>query len=306
MSRWSINKYPLEPPSLSELAAVINTGLKSNFKDVTASVTCCPDLRETPFHLAAAGISGNERIADVGGPAFLHPMPQLDRKYPLRELMTEMGMNASQGFVLGAAAGPFHILGTNSELMPNFSYGAGEVKNLTRFAKIDEAGGCVCEAIPEKAMDCALMANLFGSDGRQGDVIKIMAGRRVGSLNFLAAIQETLRARYGSRPISMGGVFIIRRGKVSMHVMPDFSTVPLETDQVPKWLRFFEMKAPLVCLTTFHSHDPGMDLRMEHTHCFSDHGEGGHYHGDTTPQEVEYEAYLNTAKVLYRIDQPKA
>lgn len=64
------------------------------------------------------------------------------------------------------------------------------------------------------------------------------------------------------------------------------------------------MEAPLVCLSVFHSCDPGYDLRIEHTHCFSDHNQGGHYHDDTTPAEVEYEAYFNTAEVLYRIDRP--
>jgi hypothetical protein len=45
-------------------------------------------------------------------------------------------------------------------------------------------------------------------------------------------------------------------------------------------------------------------LRMEHTHCFSDHGDGGHYHFDTTPENVEYEAYFNIAKIIYRVDLP--
>ncbi|GBN58145.1 Ester hydrolase C11orf54 [Araneus ventricosus] len=48
----------------------------------------------------------------------------------------------------------------------------------------------------------------------------------------------------------------------------------------------------------------GLNLRVEHTHCFSDHGVGGHYHEDTTPEDVEYEGYFNLAETLYRIDQP--
>ncbi|GBO21390.1 Ester hydrolase C11orf54, partial [Araneus ventricosus] len=48
----------------------------------------------------------------------------------------------------------------------------------------------------------------------------------------------------------------------------------------------------------------GLNMRVEHTHCFSDHGVGGHYHEDTTPEEVEYEGYFNLAETLYRIDQP--
>ena len=90
-----------------------------------------------------------------------------------------------------------------------------------------------------------------------------------------------------------------------MHVMPDFSAQPLNTnEEKQKWLRYYDMSAPLVCLSVFHSYDPGLSLRMEHTHCFSEHGEGGHYHFDVTPDEVEYEGYFQVAKVLYRIDRP--
>lgn len=67
----------------------------------------------------------------------------------------------------------------------------------------------------------------------------------------------------------------------------------------------------MVCLSVLHSADPEkLGLRMEHTHCFStDKDEGGHYHHDSLPdenddEEIEYEAYFNTAKVLYRIDMP--
>lgn len=48
----------------------------------------------------------------------------------------------------------------------------------------------------------------------------------------------------------------------------------------------------------------GYDLRVEHTHCFSNHGEGGHYHYDTTPDEVEYHGYYTLLEKLYRIDRP--
>lgn len=43
---------------------------------------------------------------------------------------------------------------------------------------------------------------------------------------------------------------------------------------------------------------------MEHTHCFSHHGEGGHYYIDTTPDTVEYLGYFMPAEFVYRIDRP--
>lgn len=307
-----IKPYHLTPPPLSELASLLATGLKPHFKDVEASVVPCPDLTLAPFHLAASGLYGSERIADIGGPPYLHPLPNFTKKYSFLELAKTLDMSPERGFMLGAGAGPFHVVGQNSELMPNLSYYSGDgedkVVNLTKYAKIDGKGACVCGPVPSNSTDCALMANLFCSSGLPGPVLKIVARSRLSKENFTSAIQLILKQEYGSRVVSLGGVFLIKKGKAMLHVMPDFSTEPLEQDKVGEWLKFYEVEAPLVCLSTFHSHDPGLALRMEHTHCFSGDGSGGgnggHYHFDTTPEEVEYEAYFNTARVIYRVDQP--
>jgi hypothetical protein len=305
MNTLPTRKYSLSPPPLEELVPIIQTGLSSNFKDVTVSLAPCPNLTLPPFHLAAPGLCGQECIADIGGVPNLHPYPNLDKKYDLLEITKGLDLG-ERGFALGAGAGPFHVVGGNCELMPNLSYAGAEVVNLTTLARIQRDETAVCEGVPGGSTECALMANLFGSRGLPGQVLKVTARGRTGKLNFPAAVQGALAAQYGERPVSLGGVFLIRKGKATLHVMPDFSKEPLEMgDAVQGWLRFFEMRAPLVCLTTFHSFDPGLDLRMEHTHCFSEHGEGGHYHFDTTPEEVEYEAYLNTAQAIYRIDRPE-
>ena len=57
---------------------------------------------------------------------------------------------------------------------------------------------------------------------------------------------------------------------------------------------------PLILRTVFQ----GLDLRIEHFHCFSDHGEGGHYHCDVTPNDVQYVGYFTPAEQLFRIDRP--
>lgn len=68
-----------------------------------------------------------------------------------------------------------------------------------------------------------------------------------------------------------------------------------------KWnvLLSSELKV-LFCLL----HLQDLDLRMEHFHCYSNHGDGGHYHYDTTPNEVEYRGYFNIAEYMFRIDKP--
>jgi len=62
------------------------------------------------------------------------------------------------------------------------------------------------------------------------------------------------------------------------------------------------MKAPLTCLSVFINNDrPKLGLRLEHTHFFSKHGDAGHYHYDTTPDEVSYEGYYVPCEEVYRV-----
>lgn len=43
---------------------------------------------------------------------------------------------------------------------------------------------------------------------------------------------------------------------------------------------------------------------MQHFHSFGE-VEGGHYHHDVTPNEIEYLAYFSCGKILYRVDRPE-
>ncbi|XP_027435626.1 ester hydrolase C11orf54 homolog isoform X2 [Zalophus californianus] len=269
-------EYSFHVPSLEELVGVLQKGLKDNFADVQVSLVDCPDLTKEPFTFPVKGICGKTRIAEVGGVPYLLPFVKKEKFMP--------------------------VIQTESEHKPpvNGSY----------FARVNPAdGGCLLEKYSEKHHDfgCALLANLFASEGHSGKVIEVKAKRRTGKLNFVTCMRQTLEKHYGDKPVGMGGTFIIQKGKAKTHIMPtEFSSCPLNSDEeVNKWLRFYEMKAPLVCLPVFVSRDPGFDLRLEHTHCFSHHGEGGHYHYDTTPDTVEYLGYFLPAEFLYRIDQPK-
>lgn len=326
MSRQKVEEYPLNPPPLSELAEILIPALEKNYTTSSISVTNPPDLRNPPFHLTSPGLSGRECIADIGGQPNLFPSPRLDRKFALTTCARQMGMSPSRGMLLGAGAGPWWQVGLNCEMAVNFSWKGSfdSVTNGSYVAKIDKASrGPVVERVP--STDCALMMNLFGSAGLPGPVLEIKArGRKGGEKGFTDCIRKALRSHYGDeRPVSLGGVFVIKRGKSRYHIMPDFPPKPPGQDytfSTPKklndWLTYHEFSAgsdgveePIVCLSVFHSVDPGkkMGLRMEHTHCFTADGSqrGGHYHHDLEGDEVEYLAYFNTAKVVYRIDRPE-
>lgn len=103
----------------------------------------------------------------------------------------------------------------------------------------------------------------------------------------------------------LGGVFLLKNGAARQHVMRDFSKTPIHTDdELNNWLKFYEMPGTLITLGTLITDDAGLDLRLQHFHSFSTGNWGGHYHDDTTPDTVEYEAYFNVGERIVRVDKP--
>ncbi|XP_078588340.1 ester hydrolase C11orf54 homolog [Branchiostoma floridae x Branchiostoma japonicum] len=296
-------------PPLDELAAVLQAGLSSNYLDAKVKVVDCPDLTQPPFTLAAPGLCGSPRVADVGGVPYLIPSPQLDKKFNLEQVAGQVDLPGA--FVLGAGAGAAHVVGVNCEMMPNIrtTGGAHSRNNQTRVSRVNtEDGTCILEHYEDtyQCRDFCLLANLFFCEGKPGKVLEVKAKVRTGQENFVSCMRKTLEQQYGDRPVALGGTFLLEKGQAKIHIMPGFSKTPLQSEEdVNNWLNFFEMSGPLINLSVFVSRDPGLDLRVEHTHCFSHHGEGGHYHYDTTPEEVEYRGYFLPAEYIYRVDRPK-
>lgn len=319
-SGWPITKIQLDPPALTALLPALRAGFSHNFRSSLVEIAQSPDLRQPPYYLATPGLFGNPRVADVGGQLFLAPGPDFSKRYDLLAIARQMEMSTEYGQLIGAAAGPFYILQTNTELAPNIYWKQDDgqttkvLHNETHFTKVVASEpGYRCSKIDHDTTGFGLMGNLYGSDGLPGDLLHIVAKSRSGPLNFTATVQDALAKYFGHRLISLGGVFVVRRGKVRVHVMPDFPEKNFEQrSDVGPWLRYFDVEAPLVCLNVLHSGDDrGLGLRMEHTHCFSIDEDGhricgGHYHFDCddAKDEVEYEGWFNIAKILYRIDQP--
>jgi hypothetical protein len=54
----------------------------------------------------------------------------------------------------------------------------------------------------------------------------------------------------------LGGVILIENGKVKVHVCPDYSKTPLDSEKKLKdWLKIYDLPTPLVCLGYVASHD---------------------------------------------------
>ena len=54
----------------------------------------------------------------------------------------------------------------------------------------------------------------------------------------------------------MGGIFLIKKGAAHQHVMRDFSSTPINSDEeVNNWLKFYEMPAQLNAVGTLITHE---------------------------------------------------
>ncbi|XP_035742224.1 ester hydrolase C11orf54 homolog [Vespa mandarinia] len=305
VKKLKITERPLYVPSLHEIKNVLEEGLSTNFAEVKVEVVDCPDLTQKPFLLSASGLSGNPTILEFGGPSYLLPLVQRDKIYDIRQLLEHLNYS-DKAFVIGAGAGPWPYLNCNCELMMNLVISSSEIKNETRIASVDKSSEkCTLEILNGNETRLALLANLFLSQGETGSVLKVHVKKRIGEDDFVASMQKALAHHYENKLVGIGGTFLINKGKVKQHVMQDFSTKSLNNvQQLNDWLRFYNMSTPLVAVGTFVSSETDLDLRVQHFHSFSHHGEGGHYHIDTTPETIEYLGYFNLGNNLYRIDQP--
>ncbi|KAL0994425.1 hypothetical protein UPYG_G00122040 [Umbra pygmaea] len=302
-------KFQLYVPEFKDLCDVLQKGLRKNFAEVQVCVVECPDLTQDPFRFPVKGLCGKPRITDVGGVPYLVPLVKVDKEYNMNSVSKDVELPGA--FILGAGAVSSKTVGMNAELMPlvlTEDEGRPAV-NASWLSSINPAGGqCLLEKYSDQFPDCnfGLLANLFACEGKPGKVIEVRATRRTGEESLVGSLRKTMEEQYPDKSLALGGTFIIQKGKAKIHIMPrEFSACPLNTnDDVNEWLKHFEVSAPLICQTVLVSRDPGLDLRVEHTHCFSYHGEGGHYYTDTTPDTVEYLGYFMPAEWVYRIDRP--
>lgn len=299
---------PLYTPPLDEIRDVVAAGLTSNFETVKVEVVDCPNLTEDPFHLAGQGLNGSPTLLELGGPPYLLPHVDYTKLYDLVSISQKaLNCTKKEFLAIGAGAGPYPYVDSNCEGMYNLRVAAnGHVHSESHLAQVTpDRKRVMLKKIPNTETRCALLGNIFVCEGRPGKVLKVTCKKRTGPKDFIAAIRTTLEQHYGDRTVGLGGVFLLKNGKAKQHVMSPFSETALNNeDELNEWLNFFDMSATLIAVGTLVTNECDLDLRLQHFHSFSRHGEGGHYHIDTTPDVVEYEGYFNVGEKIVRVDKP--
>ena len=66
------------------IAEALKKGLKANYHEITVEIITCPNLRE--WGCPSEGISGSERIIDVGGEPYMHDKKFIGTEFDYAEI----------------------------------------------------------------------------------------------------------------------------------------------------------------------------------------------------------------------------
>ena len=308
-----IEKSKFKEYSLDKISKALKNGLSNNYKAVEVSVVECPNLRD--WDCPSEGISGNQKIIDVGGEPYMHDPKFIGTEFDYEEISKMIGSEKS--YALGAGSGAMSCLdGHCGELVINENLITSESKSV--IARVGSNKECIAEKYT--ARKHGGLGNVFYTDGARGKVIKIKIKGRSGEQGSLPqamrkALSDNLKIK-GNDHLALAGVFRMLKGKIKSHVQPDYADIkheyydPKQMKCVKDFLQFYEPVGPeLQGYSILWTGDPtGGDLNLresgEHTHfhSYSKENIAGHYHFDVTPEEIEYEGYFNTAEEVHRVN----
>ncbi len=313
MMQLKIEKSKFKEYSLDKISEALQSGLSNNYKLVEVSIVDCPNLRD--WGCPSEGISGNQKIIDVGGEPYMHDPKLIGAEFDYEEISKMIGSEKS--YALGAGSGAMSCLdGHCGELIINENLITDESKSI--IARVGKNKECIAEKYT--ARKHGGLGNVFYTDGVKGKVIKVKIKGRSGEQGSLTqamrkSLSDNLQIK-DNEHIALAGVFRILNGKIRSHVQPDYKDIkheyydPEQMKCVKDFLQFYEPVGPeLQGYCVLWTGDPtggNLNLREsgEHTHfhSYTNENVAGHYHFDVTPNEIEYEGYFNTAAEVHRVN----
>ncbi|VDN10313.1 unnamed protein product [Dibothriocephalus latus] len=149
----------------------------------------------------------------------------------------------------------------------------------------------------------------YRTTGHPCEVIEVIAKRRLCEGSIGKFLHDALQPRYGGRelPMALGGVFLLEHSGAKYHVFSELPSEPYHTfPDLKDYLKYYEMKEPIIGMGTVISHDPeDLDLRMHSFHIYNvERNVAGHFETDTDPEAASYRIYLHPASHICRMDKP--
>jgi hypothetical protein len=232
-------------------------------------------------------------------------------RFDVSSVLDQLHIKNEQTLVIGPGAADQTHLSLNGELVFNMTLDQyNKVITQRSYSSVISEEDEPCQSLYQPKT-CGPFQHIMISskDGTQSpilieiDVHERLTTEHEEENNFISVIRRSLK-QYSKEPIALGGIFRVEKGTIKAHIMPDFVNEDLTTKkQVDEWLKFYDMDAPLNCVSVLLTEDiNNAGFRLEHSHFFSDHGQAGHYHFDITPKEVHYHGYFMVCNEAIIID----
>ncbi|CAF1310269.1 unnamed protein product [Adineta steineri] len=318
---YRIVHYPLSIPNDQgqSMIQAIENELKQVYKQVKIRLVPIDeinkiDLSAEPWNLAASNLGNNGIFCQLGGPKNVEFKQGHSICFDISSVLDQLHIKNEQTLVIGPGAADQNQVLINGELVVNMTLDQYNkvITQRSYSSLVPEEKNEPCQNLYE-SKTCGPFQHLMISSidrKKSSIVIEIDVHERLSDEheeenNFISVIRRSLK-QHSKEPIALGGIFRIEKGTVKAHVMPDFLNEDLTTkEQVDQWLKFYDMHAPLNCLSVILSEDiNNAGFRCEHSHFFSNHGQAGHYHFDITPKEIHYHGYFTVCNAAVMVDSP--
>ncbi|XP_077268737.1 ester hydrolase C11orf54 homolog [Temnothorax americanus] len=250
----------LPPTTLSEVATILQNGMRPAFREVNVDISACPCLTRKPFNLTGIGLSGRPSVIHVGDYINIIPTPRPNKSTWNIGKRCEILLSAGHdSFIFGSgyAVKPYmpyngHVCLINTFYAQKYDNiifkshlftficqkpdhccsslwtrcrAPAFINNRSRIVFADASNGQTrIEMLtrPDQ-MICSLMGNFFISEGKQGNVLRVRAKGRESIVDIITIIQSILHRHFyeEDRTIALGGVLQMRNGRVAQNVMPE-------------------------------------------------------------------------------------
>ncbi|XP_011063020.1 PREDICTED: ester hydrolase C11orf54 homolog [Acromyrmex echinatior] len=259
----------LTPPTLSEIAEVLQNGMQPLFHDVKVDIARCPYLTTAPYNLAGIGLGGNTSVVE-----FVHD--GIPWNYKTRNIQDVLTTSCRNSFIIGSTYATKPHMPYYGHLIMNATYRAPmDIRNESRLIFAERRNG---QTRIEKLTDPNQMiytnkGSFFVSEAL-GGVLKITNGIVACNLMWDDYEEPMLESFHD---------FIRRQQCPEIHLQSDMIAVGTIINDKLKFI------------TAERRYDINLYDRNEF-HCFSNYGSGGQFISDITPDTTEYEGYFNVAE----------
>ncbi|KAG5326125.1 CK054 hydrolase, partial [Acromyrmex heyeri] len=259
----------LTPPTLSEIAEVLQNGMQSLFHDIKVDIARCPYLTTAPYNLAGVGLGGNTSVVE-----FVHDGINVPWNYRTRNIQDVLTTSCHDSFIIGSTYATKPHMPYYGHLIMNATYRAPmDIRNESRliFAERHNGQTRIKKLTDPNQMIYINKGSFFISEG---GVLKMTNGSVACNLMWGDYEEPMLESFHD---------FIRRQQCPEIHLQSDMIAVGTIINDKLKFI------------SAERRYDVNLYDRNEF-HCFSNYGAGGQFISDITPDTTEYEGYFNVAE----------